>query len=118
VNLHTRVTPAEAVVLTEAAFMQQVCELAEIRGWVWVHFRPAKTEHGWRTPVSGPLGKGWPDLMLARTRDRRIIFAELKRDGQTASVEQDVVLAVLEAAGAMAYIWRPRDWAVIEATLR
>lgn len=81
--------------MTELEFQNQVTELAEIYGWSWVHFRPAQTAKGWRTPVSGPLGAGWPDLVLIRERDRRLIFAELKRDGGTLSAQQHDALVTL-----------------------
>ena len=101
--------------------MKQVCTLAEMCGWQWVHFRPAKTSHGWRTPVSGPLGEGWPDLVLVRVRDKRILFVELKARGHGmvgVPLDQIEVMNVLHDAGAMAYIWRPEDWPLIELTLR
>lgn len=79
--------------ITESDFMGQVTQMAELFGWRWVHFRPARTSYGWRTPVSGPLGKGWPDLTLVR--DDRMIFAELKRDGEKATPEQEEVLRLL-----------------------
>ena len=44
--------------MTEREFQQQVTDLAELYGWAWAHFRPAQPTKGWRTPVSGPLGKG------------------------------------------------------------
>ena len=92
--------------LTEAEFLGQVTELAAIYGWSWVHFRPARTAHGWRTPVSGPLGAGWPDLVLVRDR---VIFAELKADDGRVRPEQAEVGAVLAAAGAEWHLWRPKD---------
>lgn len=128
--------------LTEAAFMRQVTELAELLGWQWAHFRPAMRANGrWYTPVSGPLGKGWPDLVLVRERDRRLIFAELKRDGAYPTPEQRAVMETLDAltwaeywrepeppyshaSGSAlspsieAHIWRPRDWDDIERCLR
>lgn len=106
--------------LREAAFMRMVTQLAEACGWQWSHFRPARTQRGWRTPVSGPLGAGWPDLVLARPRDRRLIFAELKADRGRVSPEQDAVLTVLGmlGPGVEACVWRPRDWDTIEAALR
>lgn len=106
---------AKAPPLTEAQFLRQVTELAEIRGWQWLHLRPGMTRDSWRTPISGPLGKGWPDLVLVR--GERIIFAELKRDGAKTTPEQDAVLKVLRAAGP-AFVWRPEDWPEIEAVLR
>jgi hypothetical protein len=113
---------------TEAAFQAQVTSLAELLGWAWVHFRPGRTQHGWRTPVEGPLGAGWPDLVLLRVRDRRLIFAELKRELEQVSADQAAVLAALGQLAANrysfsdglgfrvlalpqveAYIWRPSD---------
>ena len=122
--------------LTEREFMEQVTQLAELRGWSWAHFRPAQTAKGWRTPVSGPLGKGWPDLVLVRERDRRLLFAELKRDGAKLTPEQGSVMAVLETvqSGALwsdyrhidppirpsveVWTWRPADWDMVEVCLR
>lgn len=91
---------------TEAEFQRWVTELAEVLGWTHVHFRPAMTSKGYRTPVSGPLGKGWPDLVLVR---ERVIFAELKSVKGKLSLEQDYVLEELRRAGAEVYLWRPED---------
>lgn len=84
--------------LTEAQFLRQVTELATLRGWLYVHFRPAMTTKGWRTPVSGPLGAGWPDLVLLR--QRRLIFAELKAERGRLSEQQ---ASVMEALGALMF---------------
>lgn len=93
--------------ITEAEFQRQVVDLAVLYGWSWGHFRPAKTARGWRVPVSGPLGPGWPDLVLVR--DDRLIFAELKRDARSKpSPDQGFVLQLLGAA-AETYLWRPDD---------
>lgn len=87
--------------------MGAVTELAEVYGWQWAHFRPAKTSKGWRTPVSGSLGKGWPDLVLARERDGRLLFIELKSAKGSPTPEQDHVARVLGTAGRY-FLWRPR----------
>ena len=93
--------------ITEAQWQQQVVDLASILGWSWGHFRPAKTQRGWRVPVSGPLGHGWPDLVLVR--DDRLVFVELKRSGKIApSPEQRLVLELLGAAVEV-YVWTPDD---------
>lgn len=115
--------------LTERDFMRQVTDLAELRGWSWAHFRPAMTEKGWRTPVSGPLGAGWPDLVLVNPEKARLIFAELKSARGKESVAQTAVLDALEtvairfggvpgAGGVEVHVWRPADWSTIEAVLR
>src|SRR5689334_7617535 len=71
--------------------------LAVIFGWEHVGFRPAMTKQGWRTPATGTMAAGWPDLVLARARDRRLIFAELKSDAGRLSDEQERVLEVLRS---------------------
>lgn len=103
--------------MTEAQFQQQVTELAEWRGWGWAHFRPARTEKGWRTPVSGPLGGGHADLLLVRDR---VVFAELKRgprEKRQTPLAQRGFLEVVRRAGGEAYLWEPADWPEIERVL-
>jgi hypothetical protein len=111
--------------LTEADFQRLVTDLATTLGWSWAHWRPAQTKRGWRTPVEGPLGAGWPDLTLVRVRDRRLVFVELKRELGTVTADQAAVLAVLEelAIGWLCtiepparpcprievHVWRPSD---------
>ena len=104
--------------LSEADFLKQVVQLAEIRRWQWLHLRPGMTRDSWRTPVSGPLGKGWPDIVAGRVKDRRRLAIELKRDGGSPTAEQVAVLAFLEAIGFEAFVWRPSDWDEIEQVLR
>ncbi len=99
----TRITP-----LTEGEFLDAVIQLATFLGWESAHFRPARTQRGWRTPVQGTMGKGWPDLILVRERDKRTMFIELKTDKGVVSPEQHRVLALLEAAGQHADVWTPR----------
>jgi VRR-NUC domain len=108
--------------LSEAEFMAQVVQVAELYGWRWAHFRPARTSKGWRTPASGPLGAGWPDLVLTRERDGRMALVELKVDDGRVSNDQS---AVLEYLGGVARrhgwlyvgVWRPRDFDAIVAAL-
>jgi hypothetical protein len=97
---------AIASLISERDWQRQVTDAAELFGWTWVHFRPARTEHGWRTPVSGPLGKGWPDLTLVR---ERIVYVELKAEGASLTPEQRAVHDALRAARAEVHTWRPSD---------
>lgn len=99
--------------MTEADLQRAVVELARLTGWRVAHFRPARTEHGWRTPVAAD-GAGFPDLVLARDR---LLFVELKADRGRLTDDQQVWLDRLEHAGADARVWRPADWPEIEATL-
>ena len=102
----TRRDPLE---LTEAQFLRQLVDLAAILGWHYVHFRPAQTSHGSRTPVQGPLGKGWPDLLLIHPERKRTMFRELKADAGHLSPEQREVIVILTAAGLDAGTWKPAD---------
>ncbi|MGH9200576.1 MAG: VRR-NUC domain-containing protein [Vicinamibacterales bacterium] len=98
----------------ETALQVQVIDLAHLFRWRVAHFRPALTKHGWRTPVQGD-GAGFSDLLLVR---ERIIFAELKSSTGKLSSDQRAWLAAATAAGAEAYVWRPRDLQAIAKILR
>jgi len=101
---------------SEAAFMGQVTDYARLKGWDWFHVQPGLTERGrYRTPVSGTLGAGWPDLILVR--QDRIIAAELKSARGTVTALQKRVMTVLQGALLEVHVWRPRDWALIEQLL-
>lgn len=60
---------------TEGEWADTFLGAARINGWTCAHFRPARTEHGWRTAVQAD-GAGFPDWVLVR---ERVIFVELKR---------------------------------------
>jgi hypothetical protein len=109
--------------VTEAELQRQVTDLAVLLGWSWMHVVPGMRSKGrWWTATTGPLSH-WPDLTLVRQRDRRLIFAELKRELEVPTMEQQRVLHVLaELAGTpqptpfpgtwtrvQAFVWRPSD---------
>jgi len=98
-----------AIPLREADVQRLVTDAAELFGWQWCHFRPAQTAHGWRTPVSGPLGAGWPDLVLVRVHDRRLLFVECKGPNGRLTPEQGAVIDTLRAAGLDVRVVRPED---------
>lgn len=101
---------------TEAAFQRQVIALARMTGWKVAAFRPAQNARGeWRTPVQGD-GKGWPDLVLVGRG--RVLYRELKLDKRYPGPEQREWGEALLAAGADYAVWRPKDWPIIEATLK
>jgi len=82
--------------------------LAHVFGWVGVHFRPAKTRKGWRVPVEGSLGKGWPDLVLLHPGHKRLILAELKRLGHVPTREQLQILELFGGVpGVTTVVWTP-----------
>ena len=125
--------------ISELDFRRQIVGpngLAELFGWEHVGFRPAMTSKGWRTPGTGSMAKGWPDLVLVRERDRRLIFAELKGEDGRLSDEQYRVLDVLRSLASPmladraiagveiavprieVHIWRPSDFDRIVEILR
>lgn len=99
--------------LTEAEFQAQIVELAERLGWWWMHVekrlvsRDDGRDHYRETPTKGPLGKGWPDLVLVRDR---VIYVELKALRGTLKPEQKTVRDALRDADAEWYRWDPRDF--------
>ena len=95
------------VPLTEKQWTQQVTELAKAMGW--------KCYHTW---LSIRSERGFPDLTLCRPG--RLVFIELKTDAKTSktTAKQDEWLAALREAGAEAYVFRPRDWDALVATLQ
>jgi hypothetical protein len=135
-------------VLTETDFRAQVVQLATLCGWrsyfVEQSTREIVRRSGARVRVRNvnPAGVGFPDLVLVRARDARLIFAELKRDlgprggGEDQHVnpttEQRAWLDDLTAVAAFigkatariglpivdVKVWRPRDMPEIERLLR
>lgn len=140
----------------EARFQSQVKDEAIRCGW---HIPPRDLEamneqlRGLHQPESPLPGlwfhamiayrsePGWPDVFLARARDRRILFAELKTDKPTSRLtpRQEQVIALLRTlesrprqllAGIAVpedvlaqlvtvevYVWRPADWPEIVRVL-
>jgi hypothetical protein len=105
---------------SERDFMAAVIELATLRGWRHWHDRatnaPRQCWHCGRGAVVPRNDPGWPDLVLVRRP--RIVWAELKRDGEEPTVEQAAWLAELQACGQEAYVWKPADWPEIMAALK
>lgn len=93
----------------EKAWQEAVVELAETwLGWSWLHVYPGRFMKGHRTPTAGPLGIGWPDLLLVRRE--RMVAAELKVGDRQATDDQKRVLSLLALAGCEVHVWRPSDW--------
>lgn len=106
---------ALASLISERDWQRQVCDAAELYGWRWAHFRPAQTGKGWRTPVAGPLGVGFPDLVMVR--GDRLLMVELKAEHAHLSPPQRQVHAVLADAVEL-HVWRPSDLPLVMDTLR
>jgi acetyl esterase/lipase len=79
---------------------------ANKRGWRAASFPPVETARGWRTPA-GAQGKGWPDIVLVRDR---VIYVEVKGDGDRLRPEQREWQDALRLAGAEVYVWTPKEW--------
>jgi hypothetical protein len=98
-NRHAAVF-APALFADEKDFQGQLVSAAKRMGWSLVY----------HTRFSTQSEPGFPDLVLVNTRQQRVIFAELKRDGEYASPAQETWLAALVACGHEAYLWRFKDW--------
>ena len=101
---------------TEREFARNIADLAHMYGWTLAHFRAARTEHGWRTPVEFD-GKGFPDCVLVQPVRRLVWFRELKARGGRLEAAQQRWYHDLSKAGANVDIWRPQDWDDIVSAL-
>ena len=103
--------------ITEREFQDSVIELFQRYKWHICHFRPARTQEGWRTAIQGD--KGFPDTLI--TKDGQLIIAEIKSEGGKLSPEQIdwytlLSLVELSSDGALkVFVWRPSMWASIES---
>jgi hypothetical protein len=101
----------------EAAWTQQVVEMARKTGWLLHHSRPAWIRSGRMvTALSG--APGLPDLIMAKPP--RLIVAELKRQhGGVLSIHQERWLEAFRGVpGIEVYVWRPGDAAQVWETLQ
>ena len=104
-----------AVQEREAGYQDAIAAAARLLGWRAVHFRPARTANGWRTPGQYDA-VGWPDLILARPP--RIVAIEVKRQGGKLTPEQSQWLADLAACGIETHVAEPSDFDAIASILR
>ena len=112
---------ANTLKMSEEELQGGVIDLARLQGWRVAHFRPARTEQGWRTPVAAD-GKGFPDLLMLR--HPRLLVVELKSDRGRMTPEQEqwmhdwmafagtlhVGLEVGAKTEIGVHIWTPGDW--------
>lgn len=81
---------------SEEQFQSRVLKLATLRGWLVYHTHFSYRSH-----------KGFPDLVLCRPSDGRVIFAELKVGDRAVSPEQTAWLeALARNPHVEAYLWR------------
>jgi hypothetical protein len=83
---------------TEAEMMRAILDAARFLGWRVAHFRPARTSHGWRTPVEGD-GAGFPDAVMVNPRAGLTWWIELKARRGRLTREQERWGFDLAAAG-------------------
>lgn len=83
--------------MNEDDLLSEVLRKAAGLGWATFHARPARTEAGWRTPGSGTLAKGFPDL-VAFHPEHGILVAELKSEKGRMRPEQVEARHAIEAA--------------------
>jgi len=93
--------------MSEREFQNQVIALARLTGW-----RVYSIPDSRKTTLSG-----YPDLTMWHPTRKRVIFAELKTDKGRIRPEQAVVLDELGQCGQEVYVWRPKDFDAIVATL-
>ena len=107
---------------SEAELVANIITCAQDNGWKAVHFRPAKTARGWRTPIQGD--KGSPDILCAK--GGRLLLIETKDATGKLSPEQRLWAQELTydencrslPVGAYGYMLaRPADWPRVRETL-
>ena len=108
----TRLTvPPLPLTISEAKFVDNIIDMARWYQCRVAHFRPARTEKGYRTAMQGDVG--FPDLVIAR--DGWVILAECKARLGKATPGQKKWLTAL---GGYGRLWHPHDWPDIVAELR
>lgn len=123
----TPTTTAEYRALeSEKGFQARVITTAEALGWrVW-HAADSRRDIGGGRLVGDTRFKDFPDLFMAHPKKARLIFAELKREGEEPRGGQQDVIAVLNSIGSVvndcgaviARVWHPSDWDAIEWELK
>ena len=106
--------------MTEGQLSAEIKKLAKLYRWRACHFRPGRTDKGWRTPIEGD--PGFPDWVMCREEadgSVRMVIAELKSEVGIVSPKQRVWLNMLKRiSGLEVYVWRPSDIDEIEECLR
>lgn len=84
-----------------------IVDLAHLNGWIAAHFRNARTASGGHVTAVAYDGKGYPDLTLVR---ERVVFIEVKGDGDRLRPDQEVWIERLGLAGQEVYVATPSMW--------
>jgi len=107
-------TKIDRIPVTERDFSAQIEDLLRIYNWVWCHFRPARTKHGWVTALSGY--PGFPDYFAVK--EGVMLIFELKSDKGKVTEYQRLWHDELKKAGKEVLIFRPGDIEEIARILR
>ena len=87
--------------------MDAVVQLAHQKGWIAAHFTSVTDSRGFHRTTTAYDARGWPDLALAR---ERVIFIEIKGDGDRLRDDQVRWIEALEEAMAEVHVVKPKDW--------
>jgi hypothetical protein len=87
----------------ERELQATIVDACRVLGYRVAHFRPARTAHGWRTPMTGDIG--FPDLVCARPG--RMLALELKAAGRRLGPGQAGWLDALHGAMVHAQVVTP-----------
>lgn len=85
--------------MSEGELLANIRGLAAFTNWLIYHTHDSRRSE-----------PGFPDTVLVSSRQRRVIFAELKDAKRKTTPEQDDWLAALAAAGMETAVWRPQQW--------
>lgn len=85
--------------MTEEQLQRSVLSCAGFLGWRCYHTHDSRRSQA-----------GFPDLVLVHVQQRRVVYAELKREKGRVRGEQQAWLDDLAAVDAEVYLWRPADW--------
>lgn len=94
----------------EKGFMGAVIQAARAFGYLVYHTHDSRKSE-----------EGFPDLVLCHRKTGRLVFAELKAEGEEPTLAQEDWLAALRrdpASVALVRCWRPSDWHEIERVLK
>ncbi|MGE3705711.1 MAG: VRR-NUC domain-containing protein [Vicinamibacterales bacterium] len=108
-------TEAYRASLPESTIQDAIMGATLRHGWRRVHFRPARTERGWRTAYEGD--DGFPDVVAVR--GDRIVVIECKAVGKRPTQAQADWLAAFTGTGkAEVYVLTPADLDRVEEMFR
>lgn len=77
--------------MLESDLQQAVIDVLRLHGFLVAHFRPARTDKGWATPVAAD-GAGFPDLVAMRPQCP-VIFVECKTQTALSKDQRDWLTA-------------------------